>query len=51
MRDKLGECKFKNCLHINEPGCVVLEALELGEIAETRYDSYVSMIIDDDNRR
>ncbi len=51
MRDKLGECKFKNCLHINEPGCVVLEALELREIAETRYDSYVSMIIDDDNRR
>lgn len=51
MRDKLGECKFKNCLHINEPGCVVLEALEREEIAETRYDSYVSMIIDDDNRR
>jgi ribosome biogenesis GTPase len=51
MRDKLGECKFKNCLHINEPGCVVLEALERGEIAETRYDSYMSMIIDDDNRR
>jgi ribosome biogenesis GTPase len=51
MRDKLGECKFKNCLHINEPGCVVLEALECGEIAETRYDSYMSMIIDDDNRR
>jgi ribosome biogenesis GTPase len=51
MRDKLGQCKFKNCLHINEPGCVVLEALEREEIAETRYDSYVSMIIDDDNRR
>jgi ribosome biogenesis GTPase len=51
MRNKLGQCKFKNCLHINEPGCVVLEALEREEIAETRYDSYVSMIIDDDNRR
>ena len=51
MRDKLGECKFKNCLHINEPGCVILDALEREEIAETRYDSYVSMIIDDDNRR
>lgn len=51
MRDKLGQCKFKNCLHINEPGCVVLDALDRNEIAETRYDSYVSMIIDDDNRR
>jgi ribosome biogenesis GTPase len=51
MRDRLGECKFKNCLHINEPGCVILDALERDEIAETRYDSYVSMIIDDDNRR
>ena len=51
MRDRLGECRFKNCLHINEPGCVILDALERGEIAETRYDSYVSMIIDDDNRR
>ncbi len=51
MRDRLGECRFKNCLHINEPGCVILDALEREEIAETRYDSYVSMIIDDDNRR
>ena len=51
MRDKLGECKFKNCLHINEPGCVILDALDREEISETRYDSYVSMIIDDDNRR
>ena len=51
MRNRLGECKFKNCLHINEPGCVILDALARDEIAETRYDSYVSMIIDDDNRR
>ena len=51
MRNRLGECKFKNCLHINEPGCVILDALARDEIAETRYDSYVSMIIDEDNRR
>ncbi len=50
MRNRLGECKFKNCLHINEPGCVILDALARDEIAETRYDSYVSMIIDEDNR-
>jgi ribosome biogenesis GTPase len=51
MRDKLGQCKYKNCLHINEPGCSILDALEREEIAETRYDSYISMIIDEDNRR
>jgi ribosome biogenesis GTPase len=51
MREKLGECRYKNCLHINEPGCVIIEAVKAGEIAETRYDSYVSMIIDEDNRR
>lgn len=51
MRAKLGECRYKNCLHINEPGCVILEAVDAQEIAPTRYDSYVSMIIDEDNRR
>jgi len=51
MRERLGECKYKNCLHINEPGCVIVQAVEAGTIADTRYDSYVSMIIDEDNRR
>jgi ribosome biogenesis GTPase len=51
IRNFLGECRFKNCLHINEPGCKVLEALDSGQIAESRYYSYVSMLDDDDNRR
>jgi len=51
MRKMLGACKYKNCLHINEPGCAVIKAVESGKIADTRYDSYVSMIIDEDNRR
>jgi ribosome biogenesis GTPase len=51
MRKKLGECRYKNCLHLNEPDCVILQAVETGEIADFRYDSYVSMIIDEDNRR
>jgi ribosome biogenesis GTPase len=51
MRKMLGECKYKNCLHINEPGCAVIQAVEDGKIADTRYDSYLSMIIDEDNRR
>lgn len=35
-----GECRFKGCAHINEPGCSVKEKLQRGEIAQSRYDSY-----------
>ena len=51
MREQLGNCRFNNCLHINEPGCSVLKALEEGKISELRYESYLSMIMDEDNRR
>lgn len=51
MRELLGECKFHNCLHINEPKCAVKQAVRNGEIAESRYVSYLSMLEDDDNRR
>lgn len=51
MRDKLGECKFHNCLHINEPGCEVIDAVKKGEISESRYYNYISMIIDEDTHR
>ncbi len=46
-----GNCKFNNCLHINEPGCAVLKALENNEIAPTRYESYINMIngLEDEN--
>ncbi|MGN0690370.1 MAG: ribosome small subunit-dependent GTPase A [Oscillospiraceae bacterium] len=37
------ECKFKDCAHIAEKGCAVIEAVKSGKIAETRYSSYVSM--------
>jgi ribosome biogenesis GTPase / thiamine phosphate phosphatase len=51
MREKLGECRFYNCTHVHEPGCAVMEALAAGEIAESRYASYLSMLDDYDNRR
>ena len=51
MRALFGKCKFHNCLHINEPKCSVLEAVKKGEIAESRYMSYLSMMEDYDNRR
>ncbi|MFT4736301.1 MAG: ribosome biogenesis GTPase [Cyclobacteriaceae bacterium] len=51
MRAYLGQCKFHNCQHINEPGCRVKEAFATGEISESRFDSYLSMLFPDDNRR
>ncbi len=51
MRDLLGKCKFHNCHHIHEPGCLILQSLENGDIAQTRYDSYFSMYHNEDNRR
>ena len=37
-------CKFHNCLHLNEPKCAVKDALEEGEIAWSRYKSYLQII-------
>ncbi|MBL7721120.1 MAG: ribosome small subunit-dependent GTPase A [Chitinophagaceae bacterium] len=44
MRDRLNNCQFNNCLHINEPGCAIKEAVINGEIHEDRYVSYVSIL-------
>ena len=41
-------CRFGNCTHTHEPGCAVLEAVAEGEIAESRYASYLSMLDDKD---
>jgi len=51
MRDLIGECKFHNCLHINEPKCAVKAGVEEGTIAESRYVSYLSMFSGEDNRK
>ncbi len=40
------ECRFGNCTHTNEPGCAVIEAVEHGEIALSRYESYLSILGD-----
>ena len=42
------ECKFNNCLHINEPKCAVKLALEKGQIAPSRYKNYLNMLEQDD---
>ena len=51
MRDLLQSCRFNNCLHVKEPGCAVREAVEADKISLTRYDSYKSILEDEDNRR
>lgn len=44
MRDRLNNCQFNNCLHFNEPGCAIKEAVRNGEISEDRYVSYVNIM-------
>jgi ribosome biogenesis GTPase len=44
------ECRFNNCLHLDEPGCAVRSAVEKGEINFLRYKSYLN-IMDGDNRK
>ncbi len=38
------DCKFNNCLHLDEPNCAVKRALENGEVSSSRYGSYVQMV-------
>ena len=40
------DCRFSNCTHTHEPGCAVLQALENHYIAQSRYQSYLSMMDD-----
>ncbi len=44
MCKRLGKCQFNNCLHINEPGCAIKEAVVSGAIAEDRYVSYYGIL-------
>ena len=51
MRELLNKCRFNNCQHINEPGCAVKDAVSDGNIAFSRYESYLSMVGGGDNRK
>jgi ribosome biogenesis GTPase / thiamine phosphate phosphatase len=44
MRGRLNDCQFNNCMHINEPGCAIKEALNAGQINVDRYVSYMSIL-------
>lgn len=52
MREVRLGCKFQSrCIHVNEPKCAVLEAVHSGAIALSRYESYLSMVAGEDNRK
>jgi ribosome biogenesis GTPase len=49
MRSLIGECKFHNCMHINEPKCAVKEAIENGSIEQSRYKTYLQLMTEDES--
>ncbi|UJX25178.1 small ribosomal subunit biogenesis GTPase RsgA [Pseudoalteromonas sp. CF6-2] len=40
FRDFIGGCRFRDCKHLNDPGCIIRQAVDDGEISELRFDSY-----------
>lgn len=44
IRERMAECKFNNCLHVNEPKCAIIQAVEDGEISQERYQSYLGIL-------
>lgn len=47
MRELIGQCKFHNCQHMNEPKCAVKEAVESGNIPKSRYATYLQLMTED----
>ena len=44
FKSLIGQCRFRNCQHINEPDCAVKNAVELKEINASRYESYLNLL-------
>jgi ribosome biogenesis GTPase len=45
------DCRYYNCTHVHEPDCAVVKAVEQGEIAYSRYESYLKILDEDDKYR
>jgi ribosome biogenesis GTPase len=50
MRNYFNQCRFDNCTHYNEPGCAVKENVESGNISNSRYHNYLTMLTGQDTR-
>ena len=51
MLELINQCRFNNCLHLDEPNCAIKDAVMEGGIAQSRYFSYLSMMDGGDNRK
>jgi ribosome biogenesis GTPase len=51
MRALINECRFNNCMHIDEPGCAVTKAVEEGNISSLRYLSYLNILSSMEKRK
>ncbi|MEC8373714.1 MAG: small ribosomal subunit biogenesis GTPase RsgA, partial [Pseudomonadota bacterium] len=51
FRDYLGGCKFRDCKHLNDPGCILREAVEEGKISKERFESYHRILTTMDEQR
>jgi ribosome biogenesis GTPase / thiamine phosphate phosphatase len=43
-------CQYNNCTHVHEPGCAVKKAVQKGDIAQSRFDSYVNILFSKDEK-
>ncbi|SQI43542.1 Putative ribosome biogenesis GTPase RsgA [Leminorella richardii] len=44
FREFIGHCRFRDCKHVDDPGCAIREAVDAGTIAEERYDNYLKIL-------
>ncbi len=51
MKELINECRFNNCMHIEEPGCAVKRAVAEGKISEERYISYLTILDSIENKK
>lgn len=51
FRDFLGGCKFRDCKHLNDPGCLLRQAVEDGQIDAQRFDSYHRILVSMEEQR
>ena len=50
MQKLFNQCRYDNCTHMNEPGCMVKAAVEEGRISLSRYSNYIGMLLGEDRK-